>query len=112
MATPVENVDKGNNLIDQAKQSGRCLDLAGAVDDDIDNLRKASKFKFTEWLALVGIVGGAIAGSFMTGGLGAIALIGLAGAAAYGVMGSYWERVGDANKKLEKSIEKLKKCLG
>jgi hypothetical protein len=53
MANPKENVEKGEKLVQEARQKDKCLDKAKAVEDAISNLKDAAKFTLGEWIAVI-----------------------------------------------------------
>ena len=111
MGKPKENVAKAEKLIAIAKQKEKCPDKVKAVENAIENLKDAAEFSFGEWITVLAASAGAIVGAILTGGWGAIALLGLGGLADLGVGASYLERVKKANEKLEKAIKELEICL-
>jgi hypothetical protein len=110
MPSAQEVVDKARQLIEQARNSEKCLTQAKAAEDGIKQLKESTKFTTAD---VVGFAGAAISflGGIGSGGsLGGIAAIG-SGFSALGVGWRVVERVKKAKDDLAKTNQTLEDCL-
>lgn len=112
MPSPKETVDAARQLAKEARRREKCLDLVEKVDERIDELTEAAEFTLSEWLTVIGILGGTIVAIISTAGaLAGVVIVALGGLAEVGVLATYYERVKRAKKKLEKTMDELRRCL-
>jgi hypothetical protein len=115
MPTAKEDVDKGRQLVADARAKDRCLTEAKAVEDAIRALQDSTEITFREYLSFAGL-GVAVIGAILAtlsgpGAVGGVVGIIGAGTAALSIIAGILDRIQKAKAALEAAIAALEACL-